>query len=50
MGFFNSPVQDAIEKATDEKQAEADWSLFMQITDTINTDADGYEYSSIRDV
>lgn len=37
MGFFNSPVQDAIEEATSEKLQEPDWARIMQICDMINT-------------
>lgn len=41
MGFFNSPLQDAIEEATDERRPEPDWARFMQIVDGINRQSDG---------
>jgi hypothetical protein len=42
MGFFNSPLQDAIEKATDEKIGEPNWNMNMQICDAVLREPKGY--------
>lgn len=50
MGFFNSPVQDAIEKATSTQLVEADWATNMEIWEMINRDEDGYGDKVVGDL
>jgi hypothetical protein len=42
MGFFNSPVQDAIEEATSEKLQDVDWGRILNVCDMINSDPEAY--------